>query len=84
VRTRRLRVGFFRAAWRIENAPEMMGPTRVLDRVEPDDGSFGKGCKQRIAREIIKTNGIGFARGRQGIHQGKAGLTGRFKIDRQQ
>ena len=45
VRTRRLRVGFFLAAWRIESVPEIAGSISVFERAEPDDGSFGNGCK---------------------------------------
>ena len=45
VKTRRLRVGFFLAAWRIETVPETAGSISVFERVEPDDGSFGNGCK---------------------------------------
>ena len=44
VRTRRLRVGFFLAAWRIESVPEIAGSISVLETVEPD-GSFGNGCR---------------------------------------
>ena len=45
VRTRRLRVGFFLAAWRIESVPEIAGSIKVLEMVEPDDASFGNGCR---------------------------------------
>ena len=46
VRTRRLRVGFFLAAWRIETVPEIAGSIKVLEIVEPsDDASFGNGCR---------------------------------------
>ena len=41
---RRLRVGFFRAAWRMERVPKIAGSITVLERVEPG-GSFGNGCR---------------------------------------
>ena len=44
VRTRRLRAGFFRAAWRIESVPEIAGSISVFETVEPD-GSVGNGCR---------------------------------------
>ena len=45
VRTRRLRVGFFRAAWRMESVPVMAGSIIVFETVESDNGSFGSGYK---------------------------------------
>ena len=44
VNTRRLRVGLFRAACRIESVPEIAGSIIVFENVEPADGSFGNGC----------------------------------------
>ena len=44
VRTRRLSAGFFRAARRMESIPEIAGSSKVLEWVEPNDGSFGSGC----------------------------------------
>ena len=46
IRTRGLRVGLFRAAWRVESVPAVAGSVIVFERVEPDSGSFGKGHKE--------------------------------------
>jgi len=51
VRTSRLRVRFFRAAWRMESVPVMAGSMIDFEGVEPDEASFGSGYEPMRGRE---------------------------------
>ena len=44
VKTRRLRVGLLRAAWRMESVPAMAGSIIAFEGGKPDNGSVGRGC----------------------------------------